>query len=429
MTHATEAACLLQAGSMYHRRLGLATTSGEVIFAGVKPGALSIYFGDSPIYHFDLDGRWQRAFVEGTHYLKGLDATVRSIDRERESGAMVLRRETLPYALAVDLDASIRSVALGLIDDLDSGRLEILPSKGRAFDPEEFRSFLERASGWDSAAWFAHRERYLSTYGPLPFLPPDCPNALILQATLGHADGKAFGGAKPAEPYVRSPEEFREHVRAVATLTARRISQHRGVFLAGSDVLRRPLADVLDYLSAIAEVVPIGDASPTAGDGWDDFLGKLGSVHAFLDDFNARLPDLDGWRALRAAHLGQVTLGVESGDPSIRLGFGKTWREDDFRRTVSDLKVAEIGVGMVVLIGAGGRGRTGRHVEATAAMIGSLPLGPGDLVSLVDVRLLIESPGDDALSDEESAAQVAAIKGRSATGPKLVAYNPRKRWA
>jgi hypothetical protein len=432
MPQITEAACLLQSGSMYHRRLGLKGGSGEEIFAGVKPGAVSIYFGDEPIYHFDLDGRWQRAFLEGTHYLKGIDATVRSIDREREESGMVLRRETLPYAVAADLDASIRSVALGLIDALDSARLEILltPATARAFAPEDFRSFLERVASWDSAAWFAHRERYLSSYGPLPFLPPDCPNSLVLQASLGHIDRRVFGGGRPAKHYVRSSSEFREHVRTVVTLTGRRMAQHRGVFLGGADVLREPVGDILDFLRTIAEFLPIGENRARTGESWDDFPGKLGSVHAFLDDFSPPLPDLHGWQMLRAAGLGQVTLGVESGDPGIRSCYGKSWQDTDLRQAFANLKVAGIRVGMVVLIGACGlRVLSDRHIETTATLIESLPIDRRDLVSLVDSRSIEESSGSTALSDEESAAQVAMLKGRLARVSKIVAYNPLKRWA
>ena len=65
--HRTEAACLLEQGALYRRRIGLepVARAGEPIFAGFKPGAFSLYFGDAPIYHFDLEGRWQRAFVDG----------------------------------------------------------------------------------------------------------------------------------------------------------------------------------------------------------------------------------------------------------------------------------------------------------------------------------------------------------------------------
>ena len=95
--HPTEAACLLEQGASYRRRIGFETvgTPGDPIFAGFKPGAFSLYFGDAPIYHFDLEGRWQRAFVDGMHYLKGLDATVHAIDRVREGPNLVLKRRNL----------------------------------------------------------------------------------------------------------------------------------------------------------------------------------------------------------------------------------------------------------------------------------------------------------------------------------------------
>ena len=95
--HPTEAACLLEQGASYRRRIGLkpVATTGDPIFAGFKHGAFSLYFGDAPIYHFDLEGRWQRAFVESTHYLKGLDATIHAIDRVREGPNLVLKRRTL----------------------------------------------------------------------------------------------------------------------------------------------------------------------------------------------------------------------------------------------------------------------------------------------------------------------------------------------
>ena len=66
--------------------------AGDPIFAGFKRAAFSLYYGDAPIFHFDLEGRWQRAFVEGIHYLKAPDTTVQAIDRVRVEKNLVLRR-------------------------------------------------------------------------------------------------------------------------------------------------------------------------------------------------------------------------------------------------------------------------------------------------------------------------------------------------
>ena len=108
MTPQTEAACLLDTGALYHERVGLLPEGGDPIFAGFKRAAFSLYFGDAPILHFDLEGRWQRAFVEGIHYLKAPDTTVQAIDRVRVEKNLVLRRKVLGFAEASDFDSLVR---------------------------------------------------------------------------------------------------------------------------------------------------------------------------------------------------------------------------------------------------------------------------------------------------------------------------------
>src|SRR4051812_21666250 len=263
MAQTTEAACLLQTGALYTRRIGLKDASGRLIFAGVKRGAFSLYFDDAPIYHFDLAGRWQRAFLDGIHYRKALDNSVVAIDRVREGANLVLKRRSLSFAETSDLDASIRDVAIDLIDRLSSDRLERVcpPDAILPMTDAELRSSLDRISGWDASSWFAHKERYLAAYGPLGFLPPDAHQAIVLQATLGDDRPLGFGGRAPIEHAVRTPEEFSHHARAVSALLGPRVLQNNGVFLGEGDVLRRPIADVSAYFDVISEVFPLREAS------------------------------------------------------------------------------------------------------------------------------------------------------------------------
>ena len=199
--HETEAACLLRTGALYRTRAGLlpAQDGADLVFVGFKKGAFSIYFGDAPIYHFDLEGRWQRAYIEPTHYLKSLDTTVQAIDRVREGANLVLRRRTLGEDEAAELDLQVRGIALGLMGELDSAR-DPPPGAARGQGPARWGT-MSSASSWRRSppgmmsAWQAHRERYRSTYGPLPFLPPECQNAVVLQATMGSAGGRSFGRA------------------------------------------------------------------------------------------------------------------------------------------------------------------------------------------------------------------------------------------
>src|SRR5436309_625498 len=120
----TEAEALFESGALYGRRALFRTTGGEPLFAGLKPGALSLYFGDEPFFHFDLEGRWQRAYADGRHWHKGLDSTVQTIERTRRGVNLVLTRRTLGFAEASDFDARVRSTALDLIAALGAGRLE-----------------------------------------------------------------------------------------------------------------------------------------------------------------------------------------------------------------------------------------------------------------------------------------------------------------
>ena len=377
MTPQTEAACLLGQGALYHERVGLLPVGGDPIFAGFKRAAFSLYYGDSPIFHFDLEGRWQRAFVEGIHYLKAPDASVQAIDRVRVEKNLVLRRKVLAFAEATDFDGLVRDTAIGLIDDLGAGRLERdePPANVIPLSSDALRAFLERIAQWDAAAWFAHREAYLATYGPLPFLPPDCQNAVILQATLGHADGLTFGGGPAAEHYVRSASEFQEHVQAVSGLLGRRILQCRGVFLGGSDLLRRPEDEVVGYLQAIRGTFA-GNPDASARD----------EVHAFLDDFSPPRPDAGAFRRFRDHRLHRISLGVESGDPSIRSLYGKSWADEDLAAVVAGIKTAHLALSLVVLVGAGGEENAEGHVEATGKLITSLSLGRGDIVALLDAE-------------------------------------------
>ncbi len=378
--HLYEAACLIEQGATYRRRLGLQPihSAGEPIFAGFKPGAFAVYFGDAPYYHFDLEGRWQRAFVDGTHFLKALDGTVQSIDRVREGPNLVLERRNLNEAAAVLFDSQVCTMALALIGELDAGNLNrIEPASPRATPilPEELREFLAQITRWDGAAWLTDRQRYEAAYRSMPFLPPECATAVVVEATFGHSS--QFGSGRPVHgaPYRRTPDEFERHARAVAALWNRRLLQCRTVFLAGSDALQLPVADVKSHLTTINEVLRASAGDETA---------RFDEIHAFLDDFIPGRPDRDSWKQFAALGLSRVSVGIASGDPTVRALYQERWSDQDLRAAFADLKSAGIGASVLTLVGAGGPDHAESHVEKTAALIESLALSPGDFVFLLD---------------------------------------------
>ncbi len=393
----TEAAGLLQSGAIFPRRVGLRAAGhpegDPAVLVGIKRGGVSIYWGDEPIAHFDRDGRWQRAFLEGTHYLKGLDAQVRAVDRPREGGTMVLRRRTLAAPEAAALDARIADLAGALGVDLAAGAFDLMPppAPARSIEPADLLALLSAIAAWTPAAWAEHRDCYVLAYGegPLPFLPPDCPNPVILRLT-------------PA----MSPADVIDHARAVAALLGRRLGQCRDVFLAGPDWLDRPATEAMALLDAVSQVFPI-QAAPAyrrAADLPED-APQLTTIQGWLAALPSPAPSRADWVRFRAAHLGRVTLPV---DPWSGFDPGA------LHPTVADLKAAGIGVGLVVTLDPAGD-------ADLADLVATLPLGAGDLVSLV-------ATGDQAADPTSLLPLKARLAGSLPRGPRVVIYNPDKQW-
>jgi hypothetical protein len=296
-------------------------------------------------------------------------------------------------------------VALALIADLGAGRLARLEPPAQRAQPltaKDLRDFLERIASWDNGRWLDHEALYRTNCGPLPFLPPECQNAVVVQATLGHRSGVGFGLSRASERLVRSPAEFDQHARDVAVLWGRRLVQSRVVFLAGTDVIHGPLENVKAYLGAITRTFPIepkprgGAPMPAEG---DEPKPRFDGVHLFLDDFDRPRPDRAGWAELATLGLIRTSLGVESGDSNVRTIYQESWSDEDLRATVADIKSAGLGISLLTLVGAGGALRANSHVERTARLIESLELGPGDFVFLLDEHEI----GDPNLIPEDLA--------------------------
>jgi hypothetical protein len=444
MTHLeqTEAQCLLQGGAQYRSRVGLESVSRppDLLFAGFKKGAFSLYFGDAPIYHFDLEGRWQRAYIENTHYLKSLDTSVHAIDRVRQGANLVLRRRSPSADEIRGLDLQVRGTALGLIAELDGGRLrrrEPPIGKAEPLDNASLRDFLLSIARWDGPAWDTHRRLYKSTYGSLSFLPPDCQNAVVLEATSGHSRGLGFGNSQAGDHVIRSPVEFQQHVQDVARLMGRRLLQTRIALLASGDVLRRPVDDVMSYLEILGRTFEIGPRRNAQVEPNLDNVPSLESIYAFIDEFSPPHPGTDAFQAFRQLHLEHISLGVESGDGRVRGLYHKSWRDDDLRAVVAEVKAAGIGLSVLTLVGAGGEENGASHVPQSAQLYISLGLSRGDTLFLLDERQLADSGGEGGDSNTLTEAAWTrrqewfkqALSPLRERGVRVLCYSLEKQWA
>lgn len=406
----TEAQALLRSGALYPERAGLQPNHGDLIFFGVKHGAISFYFGNDPSYHFDLEGRWHRCYVDPSHVLRRLDGSTQAIDRPRVNHQMLLDRRTLNDAEAAALDESIRQMALDLIARLDSGALTLVPppAPARSLEIDRLLEFLSRITRWDADRWAEHRRLYARTYGPLPILPPDSQDALVLQATVASASGDAVE--------VRSPDAFAAHCRNVADLLGLGIIPYRNLFLAGPNVLSRPADEVETLLQIACEVFPLADSPAPArrSDLPVDRPHREG-IHAVLGGSDGLLPDPSAWTRYQRLGLRRVTFNLAFGavsDQAIAIT-----SRDDLGRWVADARAARIAVSLLIWPGPMAPSAEAEERDRTVALIQSLSLGKGDHVYTVE---------DDETERSATALRTALAPLRQTLGVKVLPYQLRK---
>ncbi|WP_169974803.1 hypothetical protein [Tautonia rosea] len=406
----TEAQALLRSGALYPERVGLQPIDGLLIFFGVKHGALSLYFGNDPSYHFDLEGRWHRCYVHPSHHLRRLDGSTQAIDRPRVNQQMLLDRRTLDDAEAAALDESIRQMALNLMSRLDSGALTLIPppAPARPVEPDQLRAFLSRIASWDTDRWAEHRRLYASTYGPLPILPPDSQDALVLQATVPSVLGNAVE--------LQSPEAFTAHCRNVAELLGQGLLAYRNLFLAGPDVLNHPPEVVESYLRIVTNAFPLAEspAPPRRSDLPVDRPHRDG-IHATLGRCAGPLPDASAWTRYQTLGLRRVTFGLAFGavsDPSLPVS-----PRDELGRLVGDARAAGLAVSLVIWSGPLPPSAEAEERDRTVALIESLPLGKGDHLYTVE---------EDETAGPATALRTALGPLRKSLGVKVLPYSLRK---
>lgn len=420
----TEAECLLRSGAMYRNRVGLLPSlgGGELIFVGAKPGGVSIFVGDAPIYHFDLEGRWQRAYLDDRHYLKALDTSVMAVERVREDKNLVLVRRTLPFEEAVDVDARVRDAAIDLAERVALGKAQAVapPADISTFPTGELLDFLDRVAAWDASAWFRHRERFSKVYGPWPVLAPDAAQPIVLQASVGQRFSPGLGGKPGHEHLALSVDEFRAHVAAVGELWGRRIEQTREIQLAGPDVVARPAEEVEALLQTIARALPMGEPNSRSAR----------RIRAVVEEGQGPPSHpLAVWKRFRELRLSRVDIAIESLAPSVREQLGRPETPWDVATLWATLGEAGLERGLILLTGL----NSPEHLTLAIRFLEGLDLQTSDLIALLDAREM-GSVSEPLLLDPPAALQ-QRLEFKQAIEPlrqrhrfKVMVYDPDKRW-
>jgi len=341
---------------------------------------------------FDPRGRLMAGHDGGFHFLVGLDGSALVRDRSK-------RTRPPPFRLALE-------DALPLYDRVAADAAAVLDAL-----PEEHaaRPWLDRAAARGADAYRHDAAAFAATYTPVSVLPPDCYRALVVQLTEGCCYNRcAFCTLYQDVPYrVKTPEALARHLEGIAALFGEALVLRNKVFLGDANALALDQALLLEHIERIRARFPEAAA---------------GGFHSFLDTFTRPWKTSVELTALREAGLHRVYVGLESGHRPLRLALRKPGTVDGTREVVARCRAAGLGVGVIVLVGAGGMDFAEGHLHDTVEAIRAMDLGADDLVYLSPLVGALQPP------ETEIAAQAAVFKAKLSDGPFRVALYDLRRW-
>jgi hypothetical protein len=338
-----------------------------------KPNCLTVsleHDGKANVFSFDYAGRLWTALVDDISYRRGLNGKMVAKWQLPAGGR---DRRWLTRAESADLEEQARCLAADLAHDLrdkDQSITNTLPS-------DRLILGLGRAALFNQERIQADLEGYTQVYQPVGILPPDQYMAVVLQLT----EGCSFNTCTFCDFYrdrrfrIKTPQNFASHIRQVHDFLGDGLSLRRTIFLGDANALVTPMPRLLPLIDLIHAEFDVEN---------------LGGLFAFLDGFSGEKKTVDDYRRLADLGMKRIYIGMESGNPELLQFLKKPGEPGDMVRAVQAMKSGGIPLGIIVLLGAGGREYARQHVQDTIAVLNRMELDADDLLYFSE---LIEDEG------------------------------------
>lgn len=333
---------------------------------------LSIEHGQTTdVLSFDHSGRLWTALLDDISYRRGLDG--KTVAKWADAQGWRNRRWLAPSE-AEDLAQKCQALALDVANRVKDRQITM-----DAPLPQTAVEALWKAANHTAFHRADDIQKYHSVYMPVGILPPDQYGAVVLQATEGCSFNRCtFCSFYRARPFrIKDPQQFEEHCREVKEFLGAGLSLRRTIFLGDANAL------VISF-ERLRQVFQITRRH------FD--VDALGGVYAFLDGVSGKTKTAKEYRQLVELGLKRVYIGLESGSEPLLKYLNKPSMPSSIIRTVQTLKEGGAAVGIIVLLGAGGRKFAADHVRGSINLLNQLHLDAEDILYFSE---LIESEGMD----------------------------------
>jgi hypothetical protein len=390
----------------------------------VKNTSISLAFEAEWVAAWDFGGRLYSLWKRGHTYRRGLNGRVLHKWHESEGlNPYDSRRRVSMEGDGVDAIVQETSDAAGRLKQaLAHDPVAWTNAAGRSPDAD-ILTIIDRCARFDARVARSDAARFAKVYSPVGILPPDQYLSTVLQATEGCSFGSCtFCDLYHGEYRVKSGDEFKRHAQAVRDYLGDSASlRGRSFFLGSANAVAVPMERLVEFLDAIPEL----------------FGAPLRPVHAFVDGFTGLRKTPADYAELRSKGLGRVYVGLESGHDPLLAFVRKPASREQAVETVRTIKAGGAPVGVIVMVGLGGREFAAGHVRDTITAVNEMGLGATDLLFFSD---LAETPDTaypqtaaahniQPLSLDDRRAQMAAIRAGlvfQCRPPQVARYDVRE---
>ncbi|PIQ28399.1 radical SAM protein [bacterium (Candidatus Blackallbacteria) CG17_big_fil_post_rev_8_21_14_2_50_48_46] len=347
-----------------------------------KNTGYSISLGPDTVYSFDPEDRLIWVYQSGTGYQRGLSGAVLAKTRNSQGKKR--------WLLNLEEQARLFQKVLADLNTLHA-----------LIEPHE-QAVIEKLLAKNGEALASESLSFQAIYRPISILPPDQYSAIVVQAAEGCSWNRCHfcNFYKDRRFRIKSETEFIEHLQAVSNYLGKSALTRKGLFLADGDALMIPQPHLLKLIADMQQVFP--------GRPW----------YSFMDAFRPQAKQISDYQRLAETGLKRVYLGIESGYGPLLSLLNKPGDPELMLTEVLRLKEAGLQVGLILMIGIGGRQMAAEHLSESLKFLDALPLDKGDIVYLSE---FIEHPdqpyhqqaleqGITPLSEQEIQTQIQAFK-------------------
>ncbi|MHB1627492.1 MAG: radical SAM protein [Bacilli bacterium] len=358
--------------------------------------------------HFDRTGRFLRRIWPDQVIRRGLDGRLLLVK--------LIRKGKTAYRAYRDLPEAERETFLAAVYRQGVTVL-------RAHRPgDPWIKVLER---WSPALLAEDKQAFDKVYLPISILPPDQYNSLVIQVAHGCSYNQCLfcDFYRDRKFHIKSMEELQRHIGNVKDFFGDRLADRSGIFLADGNALVIPtqrLTAMLDLLTTA-------------------FAPGAIQFSTFMDTFNAKHKSAQDLQSLRAHGLDKVYVGLETGANRLRAFLHKPGTAAEAAAALTSLKEAGFRLGVIILVGAGGRSFAAEHMRETLDVLKDVPLTKEDTVFLSPfVEPGLPEYGSEsgmmgltALTEEETGVEMSRFKqglrsGMEVYPPKITLYSIRE---